>query len=379
MSDVKHKNLFEQLRMRILNGGYCVGASFPSENALVRKYGYSRNTVQHALVQLEREGLIARFPGRGTFVTKIGASRSIGLIVPGVALYPEFFQPIIATISRLSMAGGYQLISYEGYSVEAAVRRKEVCAFAESLLKKNVAGVIYEPMEMAHGRVFGNSQILTSFAKANISVVLLDSDLVLPPKHSGYDLVTIDNVDAGAQLAYHLLEVGARNICFMRGPELWPNVQKRMQGVMCAMVSSGKRWTDANVLVADPENVMAVRSFLRRHPSIDAFVCDCDTTAARLKQSLDKLGIAVPDEIKLAGFDDVKIARLMSPPLTTIHQPCEDLAHAAFDRLLARIANPELSPVTVSMLASLTVRESTVRHFGCGIGKALKACGRNVK
>lgn len=74
----------------------------------------------------------------------------------------------------------------------------------------------------------------------------------------------------------------------------------------------------------------------------DAIVCGNDTTAAYLGHTLDVLGIRVPEDIMLAGFDDVQHAYVMSPQLTTIHQPCHDIADVAVRRLLSRIEDPNL-------------------------------------
>ena len=109
-----------------------------------------------------------------------------------------------------------------------------------------------------------------------------------------------------------------------------------------------------------PDDLASIRRHLRRHRP-DAIICCNDKTAAIFKRTLDLLGIRVPEDILLAGFDDVSVSNIMSPPLTTIHQPCELIAKTAFDRLLARIADPDLSPAEILLNSKLIVRESTVR------------------
>lgn len=103
----KHRQLADALKKRIGEGVYKKGVPFPSERALIRQFGYSRVTVQHALRELEADGLIVRRQGRGTFVTASGASRQIGLIVPGVAC-TDFFQPIVCEINQLARKEGYR-------------------------------------------------------------------------------------------------------------------------------------------------------------------------------------------------------------------------------------------------------------------------------
>ena len=103
-NDSKYKVLVDTLKSAILSGEYDLDRPFPSERMLIRKCGHSRITVQHALRELERLGFISRQQGRGTFITRQGASRKIGLIVPGVA-YSEYFSQIVSEIAPLVVRG----------------------------------------------------------------------------------------------------------------------------------------------------------------------------------------------------------------------------------------------------------------------------------
>ena len=79
-------------------------------------------------------------------------------------------------------------------------------------------------------------------------------------------------------------------------------------------------------------------------------------------KTLGALGVSVPGDILLTGFDDVKYATLVSPALTTVRQPCADIAHAAFEALLARTAAPDRPPRSVLLHAPIIARESTSRN-----------------
>ena len=114
----------------------------------------------------------------------------------------------------------------------------------------------------------------------------------------------------------------------------------------------------SNILQADPEDVTSVRAYLRKYKP-DAIICGNDTAAAYLKHTLDALGKRVPEDIMLAGFDDVQHATIMTPQLTTIHQPCDDIATMAVRTLLERISEPSLPPREIFLPAPLVVRRST--------------------
>ena len=80
-----------------------------------------------------------------------------------------------------------------------------------------------------------------------------------------------------------------------------------------------------------------------------------------LEATLASLRVKVPKEIMVAGFDDVHVASTAKPSLTTIRQPCQEIANTAFKTLLERMSNPNLPPREILLDTSLIVRESTVR------------------
>lgn len=353
----KYVEVSETLREEILGGKYSLATAFPSEMALAKRFGTARATIRRALGLLRNEGLVGSRQGAGTFVTRAAKSRKIAFVVPSVSRF-ELFPPILSTLNRLARDAGYTLLFRDGYSADPAVRREEVRRLAAELVREGVSGVIYQPLDYSSDEGELNRTVLSAFDRAKISVVLLDSDIVPMPARSGYDLVCIDNEQAGAVLARHLLDCGAKRIGFVSRTTWWPNEMARLRGVQFAVMAQGRRWTPDNVLFVDSEALMAGQRLPERL-RFDAFVCADDALAAELKTAIGRAGREVPKDVMLAGFDDVKIARLMTPSLTTMRQPCEALAAAAFGRLLERIACPHLLPVKILLPAVLVKREST--------------------
>lgn len=377
MKATKYQNAYEILRAEILGGKYSSRLAFPSVTAASRRFGISRLTAVKVFDKLKGEGLVCARSGAGTFVTRQGALRKIGLILPGLVSYSEYFQPIVNEITHLARAEGFELCLGNVSAQEVKARTHEVRELAASFIRSKVAGVIYQPLEYLDGADAVNVRILSVFDRAKVPVVLLDSDVLPPPASSSHDVVTIDNVDAGERLANHLFDRGAKEVRFFRLPEMLPTVAKRMRGVMCAAVLRGRKWTAESVLAAQPDDKAAIRRYLRRRPRPDAFVCENDTVAAVLLRTLTELKVKVPDDVMLAGFDDVQHARLTTPSLTTVRQPCAKIAETAFRRLVSRIARPDLLPVCIALPAPLVVRESTAaarRSSGSlrrqGIGKS---------
>ena len=365
-----YSKIVSALRKEILGGKYLSPHSqFPSERALARRFDVNRSVITRVLQDLSAKGFLVRKQGKGTFLTA-GAQRSggaIGLIVPGVA-YSEFFSLIVSSVSRLAQKEERTLLFGDISSRDPEVRVRQAKRFAEKLVADGAVGVLYQPLEFVRDTEKCNREIVSIFTKAKIPVVLVDCDIVKPPRRSEFDLVGINNESAGGRLAELLMEKGARNIHFLMHSDRSPNMHKRVNGVMGAIVSRGRKpsgWSCSHIIDANPEDTEKIRRHIRRHRP-DAIVCGTDMTAALLKHTLEKIGVRVPDDILLAGIDGTKTSSIMSPQLTTIHQPCEQIAETAFYRLLRRIVNPNMPPTEFLLSAPLRERASTMRIAGPG-------------
>jgi LacI family transcriptional regulator len=360
MGDVKHRVLADALKADILNGKYRMNRAFPSEAQVSRRFKVSRTTVRKAFDDLRGDGLIASIQGRGTFVTRRAASRKIGLVVPGV-VYSEFFPSIVDEISRLASVNGYMLMLGNASDRRPELRMRQVMSFAEDCVEEGVSGVIYQPIELIENAEKANRNVLSVFAAADIPVVIIDCDFTKTPRRSGYDIVGIDNVAAGMAVAAHLLSRGVRKIHFQSRPRCSTSVRDRRNGVVAAMAPVGTAARNFRDFIAEPDDLAALKEHLRKGRP-DAFVCGNDMAAVWLKESLERLGLKIPDDILLAGFDDINCATIVTPQLTTVHQPCEKIAEVAFNRLVARISDASIPPCSISLPADLVVRASTLRR-----------------
>ena len=344
------------LKSEILSGKYSHTRRFPSETALARRFEVSRSLITQVVGELERFGMVKRRQGSGTFVSNNATSRKIGLIVPGVAC-TDFFQPIVSEINQLARQEDYTLLFAEVFSMDRDERIHQVRELAADFIKKRVAGVIYEPLAEPGGKD-ANEHILRVFKRARIPVVLIDCDIVPFPQRSEYDVVGVNDVEAGAKIAEHLLSVGARKIHFLICKLCPTTYNNRLYGAEAALIKAG-RFKKGSVLYAEASDLAALKRHIRKYGRPDAFVCSNDAIAAEFKQTLEKAGLSVPKDVLLTGFADLPIAALMSPPLTTIRQERDQLGGRAFKRLLERIANPTLPANEIFFPAPLVAREST--------------------
>ena len=362
MPDSKYRTLVATLKKNILDGKYGNGNPFPSVRALIKRYGLSNTTVLHAMDELVRQGLVSRKQGRGTFVSRTSTSRKIGLIVPGVAC-TDFFQPIVSEINQLARERDYQLLFAEVFSLDRDKRIQQVRQLAAEFVKKQVAGVIYEPLAEPNGTE-ANEHILRVFNRYQIPVVLIDCDIVPFPQRSNYDVVGVNDVEAGAKIASHLLSSGAKKIHFLISKLCPTTFLNRLYGAEAELIRAG-RFKKGNVLYAEPDALAALKRHVKRHGKPDAFVCSNDPSAAVFKQTLEKAGLSVPKDVRLTGFADMPVASLMTPQLTTIRQERSQMGGVAFRRLLERIANPDLPAFEILFPAPLVARGSTEKSVKC--------------
>lgn len=366
--EIKYRKVLETLKGEILRGKYSSSLAFPSKAMLIRRFGISNLTAVKVVSKLKDEGLVRSSQGSGTFVTNNATSRKIGLIVPGVAC-TDFFQPIMSEINQLARQEDYTLLFAEVFSMNRAERIHQVRELAAEFIKKRVAGVIYEPLAGPDG-IEPNEHILRVFRRARIPVVLIDCDIVPFPQRSDYDVVGVNDVEAGAKIAAHLMEAGAKRVHFLICKLCPTTFENRLYGAEVELIKAG-RFKKGSVLYAEANDLAALKRHIRKNGKPDAFVCSNDAIAAEFKQTLEKAGLSVPKDVLLTGFADLPIAALMSPPLTTIRQERDQLGGRAFKRLLERIANPDLPANEIFFPAPLVVRESTMKR-GMGKGERRK-------
>ena len=357
MGEFKYKTIYETLKSEILGGKYSSGHRFPSEAQLIRRFGGSRITVIHALQELSRIGLIVRRKGQGSFLSRRATNygRSIGLIVP--ISRGEIFPPKCREVTRLAQQDGYSIHLADLFAVDATSRVSEARRIAESFAAQNMMGVIFHLTDGVADAKRMNEAALSVFDSAGIPVVLTDCDVTGYPVRSRYDVVGADDVDAGYRLTCHIIERGARKLVFFMPKFGGTSFENRSRGFRAAIDATPR--CRGSVVIGVPEDVAVVKRMMRRSDAPDAIVCGNDRVAAALMATLASIGKRVPDDVLVAGFDDVNFAGLVSPGLTTMHQPCAEIGAAAYHMLLARVANSGLPPRSICLTAPLVVRAST--------------------
>ena len=354
----KWQEIFAKLQKDLRDGVYAQGEPLPSEGALMRKYNVSRITAVRAMNELVKKGLVYRKRGAGTFPTRMARIESgrLGLIMPSLS-HGEIFPPICQALMRFAQKDGFSFVFGDTPSDNPVLRAKEACDVARSLVKQGVSGVIFQPLAFLKTPERVTKEIMTLFHKAEIPVVLVDRDIAM--RDIPHDFVSIDNFGAGRAIGEHLLDCGAKRICFLMRPNCASVIRARLEGLQSALGEVGRK---DRIIVAKPDDTAALRPWFSRRSHPDAVVCESDYVAAQFRNTLLKFKLSVPEDVMLVGFDDVRCAVSATPPLTTVHQSCEDIAMMAYRSLRDRIVEPDIVSRRILLDAPLVVRESTARR-----------------
>jgi DNA-binding LacI/PurR family transcriptional regulator len=295
---------------------------------------------------------------------KTGHSPIIGLVIPSVA--NPFWGSFAQYVEEAALTHGYQvLLGNSGRDPERELR------YAESLSAHGVRGVI-----------FGSSPLSLNYilrlVDHGIRVVVFDRSLrrTDPAAQSGIDSVTLDNVAGGYEATKHLTALGHRRVGFLSGPLHTSSRLERLDGYRNALIDAGIR-PDPNLVWADTTRAWSgdvegaeigregARVLLGGPDRPTALVTINDMYALGALAGARDLGLSVPHDVSVIGFDDIPLASIAQPPLTTIRQPLPQMMKTAVDTLVGRLEGTLSGPSEhVTVASELIVRGSTAPPSG---------------
>ncbi|MGG1553428.1 LacI family DNA-binding transcriptional regulator [Paenibacillus ferrarius] len=179
------------------------------------------------------------------------------------------------------------------------------------------------------------------------------------------DFFAINNMMGAYQAAAHLIDLGHSSIGYVQSKSRMYNFDERFRGFSAAMQEFSLELNKDHIYSIFPTVVQAQNDFVAKIRSQQdrlptALFCECDYMAISVIKSLTELGIRVPHDIAVAGFDNIYEATIITPELTTVHVEKKHLASLAVQRLIERIED-KCSDVTTKILVDtrLIVRSST--------------------
>ena len=355
----KYQQILNSLAAEIRTGKYLPGQKLPSEADLVQRFGTSRITVGRSLKELKDMGLVERVAGSGTFVR--GSSRAtegltFGLLIPNLG-ETDIFEPICQGMAESGHATSHALLWSQTNSADPD-RERQALDLCRQYIARRVTGVFFAPLELTPDKDRVNAQIAALLDNAGIPMVLLDRDILPFPNRSRHDLVGIDNRRAAYMVTAHLLEQGCQRVGFVGLSGSAPTVAARIAGYRDALTAHQVPIEPALVFRFEAITAASAGRVLKQH-RCDALVCANDRIAGQMMHALLESGVRIPEDMRLAGMDDVGYASLLPVPLTTIHQPCREIGAAAMAAMLERIQQRGMLARDILLACELVVRKST--------------------
>jgi len=180
-----------------------------------------------------------------------------------------------------------------------------------------------------------------------------------------FDSVLTDNTDGAEQAVNYLIRAGHRHIGFVGGDDdEYPSIVERYDGYLHGLKRNRiLDYYNAPCLYSNEEAYQATIDLLARAPEITALCIRNDRTAMVVYRALNDLGLSVPNDISVIGFDDWEPAKDMIPALTTVHVDTERMGILAVERMIHRFNHPE-EPITKIVLGTYIVERASVRSLG---------------
>lgn len=171
--------------------------------------------------------------------------------------------------------------------------------------------------------------------------------------------VAIDDRDAASEMTRHLWEIGHRRFGFVKGREGHPSADARRDGFVETLGGLGCHdFTEANGAFTFEGGIEAAAQLAAGPNPPTAIFASNDDSAAGVMAGLSQLGLKVPQDVSVAGFDDTWIARMVWPNLTTIRQPIVEMAYAAAKHIVGSNGKADPGPST-DLRTELIIRGST--------------------
>ena len=176
------------------------------------------------------------------------------------------------------------------------------------------------------------------------------------------DLVRVSNRKGMKTLVNHLIDAHhVDSFAYIAGPDDSPDNHKRYEGFQEALSSHGINSATAPIYRGQFRSHLAhdiTADLIKRHRLPRALVCANDQMALGAIRALNEANIAIPDDVIVTGFDDIKETTSVAPRLTTVRQPMLDLGRAAVSVLAQRLANPTAPPIAIELPVTVLLRES---------------------
>ena len=340
--------LIEQIEM----GVFKAHDKIPTEQEFKNLTGLARATIRQAVQNLVNMGYLLRKRRLGTFVIDQRREKlqtNIGLMIPDIRMgnAPELARGVEDEAARTQHS--LILCSTDDLYVKADFH-------ANRLINSSISGVIFIPTAASDDK---NYQIIEKFMRRNILVVLADRSL----PQIDIDYVTTDNFEGAYRQTEYLIKKGHTRIGIVISTSF--NTERlRLEGYKKALADYNIS-VNGSIIITDsvPYNeeryMHYVTDLLKQRDKMTAIFAGHDRIALLFYSAAKKMGISIPDDISIVGYDDLP---LMTIKLTTTHQPFYEMGQESMRLMLRRIRGESGNPQQI-VLKSYFVERSSVLPY----------------
>ena len=367
---MKAKLLYEQiakeLKNKILSGEYLKDQKLPTENELAQEYNVSRITSKRALEELKKEGLIYRVRGSGSFVNEINeermqaittpainTARAIAIIMPKHVTESSFAQSINGAVKVFEKAGYYSII-HSG--VKNSEDEKKII---KKMYEDGIGGIIYYPVSDRE-----NYSLMHHLYLENYPIVTIDKYFESLPISN----VIADNYNGERMATEYLIKLGHEKIAFVSdlSIESTTSIRNRYFGYAKALKSQGKYekedivksgFTDEYHRKHQEKHYATIISELREK-EVTGIIAVNDLVATYLMRTAIKMGVLVPEELSIIGFDDLEMSKHLQVPLTTIRQNFDKIGESAAELIIKMIESQDYEYQQIKLPVTVIERKS---------------------
>ncbi|MDD9268904.1 LacI family DNA-binding transcriptional regulator [Paenibacillus sp. GCM10023248] len=270
---------------------------------------------------------------------------TLGLLVPDIS--NPFFAEIAHAVEDQGHKLGYSIVICSTHNEDERIER-----YLTLLQQKSVDGMII-------GTGMDNLELLAPLVDKSVPIVSIAREMP-----SAYvQTVHVGDFDGGKLAGQHLLALGHTRIAVLAEHLKVSSSRERIRGFRDALAGAGCELPDAWVKPGGFDLLQGGKrqtlELLRQAECPTALFCCNDLLAIGALQAAKELGVRVPEELSIVGFDDTILASVTDPPLTTVAQPIEAMGKLAVDLLIGQLTNPSEAKPAHVLEPKLVVRKST--------------------
>ena len=329
------------------------GTTITTVSRVINNSGYVHASKRKAV--LEAVEKLHYIPNANARVLKTKRSRALGLVIG------DLLNPFSVQLAHSMQAAAVDR-GYTTFVASASDDVRSELAVIESFQCQRLAGMVVATLATPE-----SDQMLARLAEHKVPIVLVGRSF----DHPGVDSISANHRRGGALATQHLIDLGHKRIAFVGAEQYEAEHVGRLRGYLDAMEEAGLPVSAGHVVghtgtghsprySTKITGYQATQRLLRLPSRPSAIFARNDHTATGVIQALQEAGLRVPEDISVAGFDNIPLTALMSPTLTTVSQPTEEQGRLAAEFLLSRIE--QKAPPTrreVLLDCHLIVRSST--------------------